>query len=129
MYACSIKNELDNFVFLCILIILPSCVLKILICMHGCMIVNMARSSRASKHVWTNEEATLVECMMELGSAGGWKSNNGTFKLGYLVQLLRMMAAKLLGCNVHATTVIDYRIKTLKHSYQAMYSNTNEQFN
>ncbi|XP_031744343.1 uncharacterized protein LOC116404989 [Cucumis sativus] len=29
-----------------------------------------------------------------------------------------MMVAKLPGCNVHATTVIDCRIKTLKRSYQ-----------
>ena len=121
MYACSMKNEFDNFAFLCILIIIPSCLLKILKQMHGCMIVSMTSSSRAPKHVWTEEEeATLVECMVELVSIGGWKSDNGTFRPGYLPQLLRMMAAKLPGCNVHATIVIDCRIKTLKRSYQAI---------
>ncbi|XP_031739738.1 uncharacterized protein LOC116403265 [Cucumis sativus] len=81
----------------------------------------MTSSSRAPKHVWTKEEeATLVECMVELVSAGGWKSNNGTFRPGYLAQLLRIMAAKLPGCNVHPTTMIDCRIKTLKRLYQAI---------
>ncbi|KAA0051048.1 retrotransposon protein [Cucumis melo var. makuwa] len=38
----------------------------------------MTTSSRASKHVWTKkEEDTLVECLVELVSIGGWKSNNG----------------------------------------------------
>ena len=83
MYACSIKNELDNFAFLCILIIFTSCVLKILICMHGGMIDSMTSSSRAPKHVWMKEEeATLVESMVELVSAGGWMSDNGTFRPG-----------------------------------------------
>ena len=79
MYACSMKNEFDNFAFLCILIIIPSCLLKVLKQMHGCMIVSMASSSRASKCVWMKEEeATLVACMVELVSADGSKSNNGT---------------------------------------------------
>ncbi|TYK19867.1 retrotransposon protein [Cucumis melo var. makuwa] len=30
---------------------------------------------------------TLVECLMELVSMGGWKSDNGTFRPGYLAQL------------------------------------------
>ena len=121
MYACSIKNEFNNFGFLCILIIITSCVLKILKQMHGCMNVNMTCSSCAPKHVWMKEEeATLVECMVEFVSARGWKSDNGTFRPGYLAQLLRMMTAKLPGCNVHETTVIDCSIKTLKRSYQAI---------
>ena len=121
MYACNIKNEFDNFAFLCILIIIPSCLLKVLKQMHGCMIVSMTSSSRVPKNVWTKEEeATLVESMVELVFAGGWKSDNDTFRPGYLAKLLRMMAAKLSGCNVHATTVIDCRIKTLKRSYQAI---------
>ena len=81
----------------------------------------MASSSRAPKHVWTKEEeATLVDCIVELVSAGGWKSNNGTFWSGYLAQLHLMMAVKLLGCNVQATTVIDGCIKALKRSYQTI---------
>uniref|UniRef100_A0A9I9EEC9 DUF8040 domain-containing protein n=1 Tax=Cucumis melo TaxID=3656 RepID=A0A9I9EEC9_CUCME len=42
---------------------------------------NMSTSNRAPRHVWTKEEeGTLVECLMELVSMGGWKSDNGTFR-------------------------------------------------
>ncbi|KAL4023499.1 hypothetical protein IC575_017257 [Cucumis melo] len=82
---------------------------------------NMSTSNRAPRHVWTREEeGTLVECLMELVSMGGWKSDNGTFRPGYLAQLVRMMAEKLPGCQVRATTVIDCRIKTLKRTFQAI---------
>ncbi|KAA0035275.1 retrotransposon protein [Cucumis melo var. makuwa] len=81
----------------------------------------MSTSNRVPRHVWTKEEErTLVECLMELVSMGGWKSDNGTFRLGYLAQLVRMMAKKLPGCQVRATTVIDCRIKTLKRTFQAI---------
>ncbi|KAA0054336.1 retrotransposon protein [Cucumis melo var. makuwa] len=73
----------------------------------------MSTSNRAPRHVWTKEEeGALVECLMELVSMGGWKSDNGTFHPGYLAQLVRMMVEKLPGCQVRATTVIDCRIKT-----------------
>ncbi|KAL0544638.1 hypothetical protein IC582_019756 [Cucumis melo] len=81
----------------------------------------MSTSNRSPRHVWTKEEeGTLVECLMELVSMGGWKSDNGTFRPGYLAQLVRMMAEKLPGCQVRATTVIDCRIKTLKQTFQAI---------
>ncbi|TYJ97298.1 retrotransposon protein [Cucumis melo var. makuwa] len=45
----------------------------------------MSTSNRAPRHVWMKEEeGTLVECLMELVSMGGWKSDNGTFRPGYL---------------------------------------------
>ncbi|TYK22332.1 retrotransposon protein [Cucumis melo var. makuwa] len=48
----------------------------------------ISTSNRAPRHVWTKEEeGTLVECLMELVSMGRWKSDNGTFRLGYLAQL------------------------------------------
>ncbi|KAA0045644.1 retrotransposon protein [Cucumis melo var. makuwa] len=62
----------------------------------------MSTSNRAPRHVWTKEEeGTLVECLMELVSMGGWKSDNGTFRPGYLAQLVRMMAENLPGCQSH----------------------------
>ncbi|KAA0067471.1 retrotransposon protein [Cucumis melo var. makuwa] len=52
----------------------------------------MTSSSRLPKHSWTKEEeAGLVE----LVNAGGWRSDNGTFRLRYLNQLARMMAFKI----------------------------------
>ncbi|KAA0048778.1 retrotransposon protein [Cucumis melo var. makuwa] len=41
----------------------------------------MSTSNRAPRHDWTKEEeSTLVECLMELVSMGGWKSDDGTFR-------------------------------------------------
>ncbi|XP_050935825.1 regulatory-associated protein of TOR 1-like [Cucumis melo] len=51
---------------------------------------------------------------------GGWKSDNGTFRPGYLTQLVHIMSEKLPGCQVRATIVTDYRIKTLKWIFQAI---------
>ncbi|KAA0055621.1 retrotransposon protein [Cucumis melo var. makuwa] len=57
----------------------------------------MLTSNRAPRHVWTKEkEGTLVECFMELVSMGGWKSDNGMFRPGYLAQLSHPAAKRLL---------------------------------
>ena len=73
-----------------------------------------------SIYVWTEEEDILVECLVKLVSIGEWKFDNGTFRSGYLAQLVRMMVEKLSGCHVRATTVINCRIKTLKWTFQAI---------
>uniref|UniRef100_A0A9I9E5K4 Retrotransposon protein n=1 Tax=Cucumis melo TaxID=3656 RepID=A0A9I9E5K4_CUCME len=75
----------------------------------------MASSSRLPKHTWIKEEeASLVE----LVNAGGWRSDNETFHPGYLNQLARMMAFKIPGCNIHAST-FDSRIKLMKRMFHA----------
>ncbi|KAL4025449.1 hypothetical protein IC575_013846 [Cucumis melo] len=80
----------------------------------------MTSSSRLPKHTWTKEEeAGLVECLVELVNAGGWRSDNGTFRPGYLNQLARMMAFKIPGSNIHAST-IDNRIKLMKRMFHAL---------
>ncbi|KAA0047509.1 retrotransposon protein [Cucumis melo var. makuwa] len=80
----------------------------------------MTSSSRLPKHTWTKEEEVgLVECLVELVNAGGWRSDNGTFRPGYLNQLARMMAFKIPGCNIHAST-IDSRIKLMKRMFHAL---------
>ncbi|KAL0545822.1 hypothetical protein IC582_015718 [Cucumis melo] len=58
---------------------------------------SMSTSNRAPRHVWTKEEeGTLVECLIDLVSMGGWKSDNGTFRPGYLAQLSHPAAKRLL---------------------------------
>ncbi|KAL0550221.1 hypothetical protein IC582_014725 [Cucumis melo] len=80
---------------------------------------HMASSSRLPKHNWTKEEeAGLIECLMELVNVGGSRSDNGTFRLRYLNQLARMMAFKI-NSNVHAST-IDNQIKLLKRMFHAI---------
>uniref|UniRef100_A0A9I9EMU5 Myb/SANT-like domain-containing protein n=1 Tax=Cucumis melo TaxID=3656 RepID=A0A9I9EMU5_CUCME len=85
-----------------------------LICLR--LTSSMTSSSRLPKHSWTKEEeAGLVE----LVNAGGWRFDNGTFRLRYLNQLARMMAFKIPGCNIHAST-IDSRIKLMKRMFHAL---------
>ncbi|TYK05687.1 retrotransposon protein [Cucumis melo var. makuwa] len=80
----------------------------------------MKSSSGLPKHNWTKEEeADLVECLVELVNAGGWRSDNGAFWPGYLNQLARMMTFKIQGSNVHVST-IDSRIKLLKRMFHAI---------
>ncbi|KAA0038312.1 retrotransposon protein [Cucumis melo var. makuwa] len=64
---------------------------------------------------WSQWRGELAESMFT-----DRKLYNGTFRPGYLAQLVRMMAEKLPGCQVRATTVIDYRIKTLKQTFQGI---------
>ena len=61
MYACMTKTNGIVFlhvieVLIAILTIFPFCIFKLLISMRYCMIVSMASSPRAPKHVWTKEE-------------------------------------------------------------------------
>ncbi|KAA0057175.1 retrotransposon protein [Cucumis melo var. makuwa] len=54
----------------------------------------MTSSSRLSKHSWTKEEeAGLVECLVELVNAGGWRSDNGAFRPGRIKLMKRMFHA------------------------------------
>ncbi|KAA0060824.1 retrotransposon protein [Cucumis melo var. makuwa] len=49
---------------------------------------HMPSSLRLPKHNWTKkEEAGLVKYLMELVNAGGWRSDNRTFRPGYLIIL------------------------------------------
>ncbi|KAA0037173.1 retrotransposon protein [Cucumis melo var. makuwa] len=80
----------------------------------------MASSSRLPKHNWTKEEEIgLIECLVELVNAGGWRSDNGTCRLGYQNQLARMMAFKIPNSKVHVST-IDNQIKLLKRMFHAI---------
>lgn len=89
-----------------------------LICLR--LIYSIATTLRLPKHSCIKEEETwMVECLVELVNVGGWRSDNGTFRAGYLNQLARMMAYKVLGCNVHAST-IDSRIKLLKRMFRVL---------
>ncbi|KAA0033168.1 putative nuclease HARBI1 [Cucumis melo var. makuwa] len=56
---------------------------------------SIATTLRLPKHSCIKEEETwMVECLVELVNVGGWRSDNGTFRAGYLNQLARMMAYK-----------------------------------
>lgn len=62
---------------------------------YSIFFVSLASSSRVPKHQWTKEEeSTLIECLVQLVSTGGWRSDNETFTSSYLAQLVKMMAKK-----------------------------------
>ncbi|TYK19767.1 retrotransposon protein [Cucumis melo var. makuwa] len=90
-----IKEEVENYKGK-LIVYLPLSSFRFIACTTS--------SSRAPKHIWTNkEEAKLVECLVKLVSSNGWRSDNGTFRLGYLAQVQRMMAEKLSGCNIQGS--------------------------
>ncbi|KAA0036124.1 retrotransposon protein [Cucumis melo var. makuwa] len=59
------------------------------------------------------------DCLVDLVNARGWRSDNGTFRLGYLAQLVRMLGERMVSCSL-TTTVIESRIKLLKKTFQAI---------
>ena len=97
MHAC-FTYQLGNRNYVLILFgILLTCFMYLL----SFVILNMATLSCAPKHEWTNEEeGTLIDCLVELVSTSGWKSDNGTCRLDYLAQLVHMMRKKLSRCHV-----------------------------
>lgn len=79
------------------------------------------RADRSKKYTWSrSEDAKLVETLVEMVEQGGWKSDNGTFRPGFLQHILRVMQVKLPGCTIPSTSTIDSKIKNLKKAYSAI---------
>ncbi|XP_044477557.1 uncharacterized protein At2g29880-like [Mangifera indica] len=73
------------------------------------------------KRQWTKQEdAILIECLLILKESLHWKADNGTFRVGYLVQLEKMMEERLLSSGLKATPHIESRVKLLKRQYNAI---------
>ncbi|XP_008777637.2 uncharacterized protein LOC103697538 [Phoenix dactylifera] len=66
------------------------------------------------------EDAKLVECLIEVVNASGWKSDNGTFRPGFHQHLERMMEKKLPGCGLRENPRIENHVKLLKKQYNAI---------
>ncbi|KAG6483800.1 hypothetical protein ZIOFF_060500 [Zingiber officinale] len=78
------------------------------------------RKTQNTKHLWTKQEdAVLVDCLVELSKDSAWKSENG-FRTGYLLHLEKLMAAKLPSSSLKATPHIESRYKLLKRQFQAI---------
>ncbi|KAI4357043.1 hypothetical protein L6164_001018 [Bauhinia variegata] len=79
-------------------------------------------NSQGGKHVWLPEEdAALVECLVEMKIANKYVGDNG-FKPGFLQHLETMRIEKLHGCGIKGNPHIQSRLKTLKNSWQAVYN-------
>ncbi|KAG6482883.1 hypothetical protein ZIOFF_059522 [Zingiber officinale] len=78
------------------------------------------RKTQSTKHLWTKQEdAALVDCLVELSKDSAWKSENG-FRTGYLVHLEKLMAAKLPSSSLKANPHIESRYKLLKRQFYAI---------
>lgn len=81
----------------------------------------MAGRDKQPKHIWTmQEEAKLVECLVDLVHEGGWRGDNGTFRPGYHARLLRMLKDKMPSCTIDLTSTIDGKVRALKRQYSAI---------
>ncbi|XVF72578.1 hypothetical protein PTKIN_Ptkin12aG0132200 [Pterospermum kingtungense] len=73
-------------------------------------------------HQWSkDEDAILVQCLHVLAEDPRWKGDNGTFKVGYLAQLEKMIETKLPEAQLKANPHIESRVKTLKKQYNAIF--------
>ncbi|KAG6532483.1 hypothetical protein ZIOFF_006329 [Zingiber officinale] len=64
------------------------------------MPMKVKRKTHSTKHLWTKQEdAALVDCLVELSKDLTWKSENG-FRTGYLLHLEKLMAAKVPSSNL-----------------------------
>ncbi|KAG6470041.1 hypothetical protein ZIOFF_071058 [Zingiber officinale] len=78
------------------------------------MSMKVKRKTHSTKHLWTKQEdAALVDCLVELGKDSAWKNEND-FRTGYLLHLEKLMATKVPSSNLKATPHIESRNKLLK---------------
>ncbi|KAG6468284.1 hypothetical protein ZIOFF_072908 [Zingiber officinale] len=80
------------------------------------MSMKVKRKTHSTKHLWTKQEdAALVDCLVELRKDSAWKNEND-FRTGYLLHLEKLMATKVPSSNLKATPHIKSRNKLLKSS-------------
>ncbi|KAG6479961.1 hypothetical protein ZIOFF_063438 [Zingiber officinale] len=65
------------------------------------------------------EDAPLVDYLVELSKDSSWNSENG-FRTGYLLHLEKLMAAKMPSSNLNATPHIESRCKLLNRQLHAI---------
>ncbi|XP_074588588.1 uncharacterized protein LOC141844431 [Curcuma longa] len=84
------------------------------------MPMKVKRKTHSTKRIWTKQEdAALVDCLVELSRDSAWKSENG-FRTGYLLHLEKLMAARVPSSNLKATPHIESRYKLLKRQFHAI---------
>ncbi|KAE8730112.1 TMV resistance protein N-like [Hibiscus syriacus] len=93
---------------------------------HG---LKVPRPSMASQNrnyrPWTsNEEAKLVEALVNLTTAGGFKADNG-FKSGYLQHLEQALELSVPNSGILGNPHIASKIKTIKRDWQCVYDMVN----
>ncbi|CAI9295228.1 unnamed protein product [Lactuca saligna] len=77
------------------------------------LFVGMVEKSRNYRTWTTHEDAKLVEAMLNMVNAGGFKVDNG-FKSGYLQHLGQALKDSLPNAGILAKPHIESRIRTMK---------------
>ncbi|KAG6507485.1 hypothetical protein ZIOFF_032832 [Zingiber officinale] len=79
------------------------------------MPMKVKRKTHSTKHLWTKQEdAALVDCLVELSKDLAWKSENG-FRTEYLLHLEKLMVVKVSSSNLKATPHTESRNKEFPH--------------
>nr|KAJ0188303.1 hypothetical protein LSAT_V11C900459920 [Lactuca sativa] len=84
------------------------------------MMMGMAEKSRNYRTWTTHEDAKLVEAMLNMVNAGGFKADNG-FKSGYLQHLGQALKESLPNAGILVKPHIESRIRTMKKEWQVVY--------
>ncbi|XP_031116590.1 uncharacterized protein LOC116020246 [Ipomoea triloba] len=78
------------------------------------------RRNSTTKRQWIKQEdAALVDCLVEIANDPTLKGENG-FKTGYLLRLEKMLHLRFSGTNIKATPHIESRYKLLKKHFLAI---------
>ncbi|KAG6518019.1 hypothetical protein ZIOFF_021420 [Zingiber officinale] len=84
------------------------------------MPMKVKRKTHSTKHLWTKQEdAALVDCLVEISKDLAWKSENG-FRTRYLLHLEKLIATKVPSSNLKATPHVELRYKLLKRQFHAI---------
>ena len=49
-----------------------------------------------------------------------WRADNGTFRLGFLANVLRMMQQRIPGCSIQVSPNLESRVRMLKRQYSVI---------
>ena len=91
-----------------------------------CLAIGMAdRSHNRNYRNWTtDEDAKLVEALVNMVNTGGFKADNG-FKSGYLQYLEQVMKESVPDSGILGKPHIESRIKTMKKDWQVVHDMVN----
>ena len=91
-----------------------------MVCLWFKIVISMTSLIR-NYRLWTsNEEAKLVEALVNMTNAGWFKADNG-FKSGYLQHLEQTLKVSLPNSGLLGNPHIASKIKTMKKDWQCVY--------
>ncbi|XP_076959599.1 uncharacterized protein LOC143635727 [Bidens hawaiensis] len=83
---------------------------------------NIARGVTRSKHIWTNDEdAKLIDALMEIHASGKYAGADNGFKPGYLNGVQQLLGVSLPNSGLKAEPHIKFRMKTWKTHFSIVY--------